>query len=161
CDHQTLRWLTDRSAVIVEGPENLTLRSGEESAGLKFSMYHLRRPPRPAASGDEQYDVFVSYRRMGGGGIAHALRQGLSREDRACLDVDKLSAGTFDTALLRTIETTPNFVVVLSPGAFDRCQQPDDWLRQEIRHALRTRRRIVPVTLEGFTFPPADSLPED
>lgn len=161
CDHQTLRKLTDRSAVLADAPTKFTLMTTGAPAGMEFDVYHIHRAPPPALRPGERYDVFVSYRREGGSGIARAIQQGLSRDFRVFLDVDKLRGGTFDTALLHTIEATPNFLLVLSAGAFDRCQNPDDWLRQELRQALRAGRNIVPVALEGFTFPPAEVLPED
>ncbi len=50
-------------------------------------------------------------------------------------------------------------MLILSPGALDRCTTEDDWLRREIAHALRTGANVVPVFLPGFAFPP--ELPED
>jgi class 3 adenylate cyclase len=161
CDYQTLRRLADRSAVIAEAPTKFQLMTTGAPTGMNFDVYPLKRAPKPEAAKDDQFDVFVSYRREGGSGAARAIQQGLGHDYRVFLDVDRLRGGLFDTALLRTIEATPNFLVVLSPGALDRCNQADDWLRQEIRQALRTGRAIIPVALEGFTFPPAPSLPED
>ena len=34
-------------------------------------------------------------------------------------------------------------------------------MRREIAHALRTRRRVVPIFRGGFSFPPAERLPRD
>jgi hypothetical protein len=70
----------------------------------------------------EGYDLFISYRREGGGDLAHLLRIALERRgSRVFLDVRELRAGPFDVALLRHIESTPNFVVLLTPGCLDRC----------------------------------------
>jgi serine/threonine protein kinase len=63
--------------------------------------------------------------------------------------------------LLRRIEETPNFIVILSPHSLDRCADERDWLRREIAHAIRTNRNIIPVTVKGFDFPRVESLPED
>jgi class 3 adenylate cyclase len=162
CDYQTLRRLADRSTVIADPPAKFQLMTTGAPTGMTFDVYPLRRPPKPGPAGkDDRYDVFVSYRREGGSGAARALQQGLGHDCRVFLDVDRLRGGLFDATLLKTIEATPNFLVVLSPGSLDRCHLPDDWLRQEIRQALRTGRTIIPVALEGFAFPPAPSLPED
>jgi hypothetical protein len=59
----------------------------------------------------------------------------------------------------RRISAAPNFVPVLTPGSLDRCDEPTDWLRQEIAHAIREGKNIVPVMVGNFSFPP--KLPDD
>jgi len=108
------------------------------------------------------YDLFISYRREGGSDLAHLLRIALERRgSRVFLDVRDLRAGPFDVALLRQIEATPNFVVLLTPGCLERCGDPADWFRREIAHALATGRRVIPVRREGFRPPEATDLPEE
>jgi CheY-like chemotaxis protein len=108
------------------------------------------------------YDLFISYRREGGGDLAHLLRIALERRgSRVFLDVRELRAGPFDDALLRYIEAIPNFVVLLTPGCLDRCMDPADWFRREIAHALATGRRVIPVRREGFQPPSPADLPVD
>lgn len=109
---------------------------------------------------ETNYQVFLSYRREGGDAIALFLRERLlQRGLHVFLDVVDLRRGYFDEALLRHIERTPNFVVILSPGSMDRCVNEDDWLRREIAHAIKTDRNIIPVLLKGFAFP--GHLPDD
>ena len=106
------------------------------------------------------YDVFISYRRDGGAAEARLIQSALqSRNVRAFLDVTELGRGYFDDALLRSIEQTPNFVVILSPHALDRAESDEDWLRKEIAHALKSERNVVPLIMPGFQFPP--KLPRD
>jgi hypothetical protein len=108
----------------------------------------------------DRYDIFISYRREQGAAEARALRSALTeRGVRSFLDVDDLRAGKFDAALLRRIEETPNFVLVLTPGCLAGCKNPRDWLRQEIARAVKSARNIVPVRVAGFQFPAARSLP--
>ncbi len=107
-----------------------------------------------------KFDLFISYRREGGDATALFLREKLmQRGMRVFLDVVELHRGYFDEALLTCIANAANFLVILSPGSLDRCVHPDDWLRQEIAHAIRTKRNIIPVLMRGFTFPA--ELPED
>lgn len=106
------------------------------------------------------YDVFISYRRDGGGAEARLIQAALqSHGVRAFLDVTELGRGYFDDALLQSIEQTPNFVVILSPRALDRAESDEDWLRREIAHALESERNVVPLIMPGFQFPP--KLPRD
>ena len=109
---------------------------------------------------DSRYDLFVSYRREGGATTALFLRERLMHCGlRVFLDIVDLKNGYFDEALLREIEETPNFLVILSQQSLDRCENADDWLGREIAHAIRTERNIIPLLMEGFQFPP--TLPEN
>jgi hypothetical protein len=106
------------------------------------------------------YDVFISYRRDGGGAEARLIQSALqSRRVRAFLDVTELGRGYFDDALLKSIEQTPNFIVILSPHSLDRAESDEDWLRKEVAHALKSERNVVPLIMPGFQFPP--KLPRD
>ena len=106
--------------------------------------------------------TFISYRRETGSEMARIVQSELyKRGFSSFLDVDDLGAQHFGTELLKEIEAAPNFVVVLSPGCLNRCKDKDDWLRREIAHAIDTRRNIVPVLVDGFDYPPRNSLPGD
>ncbi|HVT40082.1 MAG TPA: TIR domain-containing protein [Gemmatimonadaceae bacterium] len=106
------------------------------------------------------YDVFISYRRDGGAAEARLLQSKLNeRKIRTFLDVTELGRGYFDDALLKHIEQTPNFLVILSPQSLSRGEHVEDWLRREIAHALATERNVVPLMMPGFTWPA--KLPKD
>jgi hypothetical protein len=101
-----------------------------------------------------QFDVFLSYRREGGDTAARFIKEKLeSRHLRVFLDVSDLTRGYFDETLLTQIAVIPNFVIILSPHALDRCINEDDWLRKEISVAIAAERNIVPVLMPGFVFP--------
>jgi|TARA_Y100000310_G_scaffold283604_2_gene305708 membrane-associated phospholipid phosphatase len=106
--------------------------------------------------------VFISYRREKGSNLARIVSVELERRGVSCfLDVDDLGAAHFDERLLRAIESSPNFILILAPGSLDRCSNDDDWLRLEISHALKHRANIVPIMVDDFRFPDSESLPED
>lgn len=108
----------------------------------------------------ESYDVFVSYRRDGGSALAQVIRNALAaRGYRVFLDVRELRSGRFDEALKRTIESTPDFILLLTPHALERCANADDWVLQEILHAFATNRNVVLLRTEDFTIPTPDQLP--
>lgn len=105
-------------------------------------------------------DVFISYRRDGGDMTAMYFYQALKeRGYNVFYDLEVLRAGKFNEALLDSIKSCTDFVVILSPHALDRCSDENDWVRREIAEALRSKKNIIPVMLKGFTFP--DSLPEE
>lgn len=68
---------------------------------------------------------------------------------RVFLDVDNLRSGRFDEALLRRIEECQDFLLVLSPGALDRCVNEGDWVRREIEHAMSLGKNIIPIICDG------------
>lgn len=100
------------------------------------------------------YNAFISYRRKPDAGLASLLVEKLNRlwEKDVFIDVDELQVGRFDEKLLKVIEETPSFILLLSPGCLDRCINKTDWLKQEIMHAIKTKRNIIPVTTDGFEF---------
>lgn len=106
-----------------------------------------------------KYDIFISYRRDGGESTAKILRDKLSELGyQVFFDVESLRSGDFNTRLYSVIEECQDFLLILSPGALDRCRNEDDWVRLEIEHALETGKNVIPVMLRGFSFPQV--LPE-
>ena len=105
-------------------------------------------------------DIFISYRRDGGDMTAMHIYQALKERGYDLFyDVEVLRSGKFNEALLKQIQSCRDFIVVLSPHAMDRCEDENDWVRQEIAEAIREKKNIVPVMMNGFQFP--ESLPED
>ena len=110
------------------------------------------------------YDVFISYRRQGGGADARMMYDRLqSYGYTVSFDMDTLKNGNFNDELLKRVAECKNFVVLLSENCFERtlngCKREDDWLRIEIATALYNNKNIVTVMLPGFEFPA--KLPPD
>ena len=105
-------------------------------------------------------DVFISYRRDGGDMTAMYIFQALKdRGYSVFYDVDVLRSGKFNEELLKQIQGCTDFLVVLSPHALDRCNNQGDWVRLEIAEAIKEEKNIVPILMNGFSFP--DDLPDD
>ena len=108
------------------------------------------------------HDIFISYRRNGGEHLAGRVKDALkNRGFSVFMDVEDLKSGKFDTALLKEIEETTDVIVILTPGCLDRCKNENDWLRLEIRHAIKCKRNIVPIIARDFQMPLAANLPSD
>ena len=108
----------------------------------------------------DKYDIFISYRRDGGEMLAHILYERLKDFGYSTFqDVESLRSGNFNTALYDVIENCKDFILILSPGALDRCANPDDWVKNEILHALKHNKNIIPVMMRDFEWP--DNLPEE
>eukprot|EP00004_Rigifila_ramosa_P016723 TRINITY_DN3996_c1_g1_i2.p1 TRINITY_DN3996_c1_g1~~TRINITY_DN3996_c1_g1_i2.p1 ORF type:complete len:607 (-),score=134.27 TRINITY_DN3996_c1_g1_i2:35-1747(-) len=114
--------------------------------------------------GDTQCDVFISYRRANGSQLASLLKVYLSLSGYSVfLDVDRLGQGKFDEALLSYVETAPNFLLLLTENALDRCvgdTENKDWVHNEIATAIKHKKKIIPV-IDNFKWPVLETLPED
>lgn len=106
------------------------------------------------------HQIFISYRRDGGEAMAQLLHDRLAnRGFKVFYDIESLKSGPFDTKIYDKIEECTDFLLVLPPQSLDRCVYDEDWVRNEIRHALRCEKNIIPIMLRGFVFP--DRLPDD
>ena len=108
-----------------------------------------------------KYDVFISYRRNGGYETAKHLYDLLVRDGyKVSFDIDTLrDTGNFKQELMRRIAQCKDFVLIVDAHTFDRTLDPSfpiehDWLRQELAHALRLHKHVIPIFLEG-----ADGFP--
>jgi len=96
--------------------------------------------------------VFISYRRTN---IPWALAifQNLTQNGYdVFFDYSGIASGDFESVILGNITARAHFLVLLTPSALERCDDPADWLRREIETALASQRNIVPLMLEGFDF---------
>jgi tetratricopeptide (TPR) repeat protein len=96
--------------------------------------------------------VFLSYRRTN---IpwAIAIFQDLTHNGYdVFFDYLGIASGDFERIILGNITARAHFLVLLTPSALERCDDPVDWLRREIETALTYQRNIVPLMLEGFDF---------
>ena len=112
-----------------------------------------------------KFDIFISYRRDGGGATAGRINDMLSADGYSVsYDVDTLREGRFDMQLLERIEQCQDFILVVDKNCFVRTVDPatnpqDDWLWQELKYALQLKKNVIPVLLAGAKFP--QKLPED
>lgn len=83
---------------------------------------------------EQKLDVFISYRRSNGSNLASLLKVHLQLHGYSVfLDVDGLKSGKFDVNILHSIQKAPNFVLVLTKSALDRCfddHERKDWLHK-------------------------------
>lgn len=98
-----------------------------------------------------KYQIFISYRREGGDVLAGRLHERFTRMGyRVFYDIESLRSGDFNRALLEVIEECQDVLVVLPPGGLDRCVNKDDWVRQEIAHALKCGKTVIPIMMRNF-----------
>lgn len=101
----------------------------------------------------KKYDIFISYRRSSydtANLIATRLR---SAGYSVFFDMETLRSGKFNVQLYEVIDNCKDFLVVLPPDALDRCVNEDDWVRLEVLRAMGGDKNIIPIMLNGFTWP--------
>jgi len=95
--------------------------------------------------------IFISYRRSTSQHFARSIFNALQQRGHdVFLDVNSIDSGAFDRIIRNQIAARPHFLLILSPGALERCTNEKDWLRLEIEEAFSLNRNIVPVYDEGF-----------
>jgi len=104
---------------------------------------------------DHKYDIFISYRRVGGAQYARILQLMLiQRGYKVFLDYDELTDGVFSDKIRAALKEAPVFMLVLSGGSMQRCANEGDWVREEITLAVKQQKHIIPVnpdnSFDGF-----------
>ena len=104
------------------------------------------------------YDIFISYRRSSYD-TANLIATRLKAAGYSVFfDMETLRAGKFNEQLYDVIDNCKDFVLVLPPKALNRCVNEDDWVRLEVCRAMAAKKNIIPVMLNGFTWP--DPMPD-
>lgn len=116
--------------------------------------------------------IFISYRREDSAGfagrLADALEEGLGSE-QVFRDVDDIRPGQdFVAAIATQLRAMDVVLVLIGPQWTDiardgvrRLDDPDDFVRLEIRLALALDKPVIPVLVGGARMPAEADLPED
>ena len=111
-------------------------------------------------SRDANYQIFISYRHVGGDAMGFLLKEQLQAEGyNVFFDTESLTCGKFDDKLLEVIARCETVLPILSKDALDGCFRDDDWMRLELAHAIMCKKNIVPIIMNGFLWP--KELPSD
>jgi len=96
--------------------------------------------------------VFISYRRTDVY-TALAVYENLKNQGYdVFFDYRSISSGDFEQIITSNIRARAHFLLILTPTALDRCNEPGDWLRREIELAMDEKRNVVPLFFKGFRF---------
>lgn len=117
--------------------------------------------------------IFVSYRREDDSGHAGRLYDRLAAhfgEGQVFIDVDSMEPGVdFVDVIEQTVGRVDAFIAVIGPewvtctdaAGSRRLDDPHDFVRLELAHALERDVRVVPVLVRGAEMPRAADLPDD
>jgi hypothetical protein len=119
------------------------------------------------------HGVFISYRREDAGPYARLLKEHLSGRFPGVpvfMDLDSIEAGVdFAEAIKSALSSCVVLIALIGPKwltATDeedcrRLDDPDDYVRFEIRTALERCVRVIPVLVDGVSVPRQQQLPAD
>jgi hypothetical protein len=117
--------------------------------------------------------VFISYRRGDARDFAGRLADRLREEaqiDQIFLDVDGIEPGEdFKSKIDKAIRQSAACLVLIgkewtgksASNAPARIYDQNDFVRLEVREALNSPVKVIPVLVNGATMPEAEELPED
>jgi hypothetical protein len=117
-------------------------------------------------------EIFISYRREDSGGHAGRLRDNLRARfgPRVFQDVDGIMDGDIYQATLEKALSTCQVAVIVIGRTWLTCtderghrrlDDPDDWVRIEVRRLLSRDACVIPVLVGGARMPRDVDLPED
>jgi len=96
--------------------------------------------------------IFISYRRKDISWALAVYENLTARNYDVFFDYTSIASGDFEQIIIGNIKARAHFLAILTPSALDRCNQPGDWLRREIETAIKEKRNIIPLFLDGFNF---------
>lgn len=96
--------------------------------------------------------IFISYRRKDISWALAVYQYLTHRRYDVFFDITNLAAGDFERVIVSNIKARAHFVLILTPDALERCDEPGDWLRREIETAMDENRNIIPLLFNGFSF---------
>ena len=109
----------------------------------------------------QDYEVFISYRHNPANDLAEAIYSELTSDKYKvdCFrDSEELHFGDFRKQLITYNRRARYLILLLTPGALDRCGEPGDWITKEISMFLKARKPIIVFKINGFRWP--EKLPE-
>jgi tetratricopeptide (TPR) repeat protein len=96
--------------------------------------------------------VFISYRRTNLPWALAMYQYLTANKYDVFFDYNSIKSGAFEKIITQNVKGRAHFVVLLTPSALERSNEPGDWLRYEVELAIDSKRNIVPLFFEGFSF---------
>lgn len=111
-----------------------------------------------------KFDIYISYKRHRKEAAALLYYQLINRGYSAFYDLAQMRRDNFDEQIYRHIEGANDVFVFLDETSLNACKNGtwrDDWFCKEIIHALKLKKNIIPVLLDGYEMPDDRTLPKE
>lgn len=163
----------DRLVKTVESGEPLAPRRPNAAAESRIRSMSAGLPRGSAAQPDYGSEgLFISYRREDEPAFTGRIYDWLADAfgpEKVFQDIESMElGGDFVEAIKVAISASSVLVVVIGKQWLHmadefgrrRIDDPDDYVRLEIETAINLNKKVVPITLEGAGFPPAEAMPQ-
>lgn len=105
-------------------------------------------------------DIFISYRRDTGSSAAELIETRLRNLGIDVARDREIQNENFFNKILRQIDASPNYLMILTPGYLIR-RPKEDWVRREIEYALSKKKNIIGLAFENYDHHEVDWENED
>ena len=116
--------------------------------------------------------IFISYRRQDTAANALSIGQYLEHEfcrKNVFIDVDMKAGSNFPAVLEQRLAECKVMLVLIEQNWLEakdeqgkrRLDDPDDWVRLEVAHALKRNITVIPVRINGADLPSKSALPDE
>lgn len=128
--------------------------------------------PAAGKSGPRELRIFLNYRREDAADAAGRLFDALAArfgDGQVFMDIDDIEPGLdFEEVVNQAVDTSDVLIAVIGrqwltttdPQGRRRLDNPDDYVRMELRAALDRNVRVIPVLVQGVDMPRSDELPD-
>lgn len=117
----------------------------------------------PVVNHLDRLKIFISYRRKSWAftqRLANDIAQRLNAD--VFVDIQSLDSSNFEQSILYHVRKSDVVLVVVTEYTFsERIHDTGDWVRREIAEALRLKKPIITVAVDGLYPPTADQLPTE
>jgi len=131
--------------------------------GKLFNRYHHSNLIDDYHPQKVEFDIFISYRRVDGREHARNIQLALKGHGykHIFFDYDSIQKGEFNKRIIDAIYSCTDFILVLSPKSMKRCKKVGDPVANEIRTAVKYKKNIIPVRIDGKEVKWPRSIPDD
>lgn len=110
-----------------------------------------------------RYAAFISYRRVGGAGMAELVKNALTKrgynERQIFIDTQSAKTGNYIQTIDEAIAETRNFIVIITRNCFCNLDENGIWVH-ELRRARDLRKNIIPIYFDGIEKISPEYMPD-
>lgn len=96
-------------------------------------------------------DLFISYRRKTGGDLATLINEKFTQKGiETFFDRENIHNVDFWEKIKRSIDKSPNFLMILTPGYFAKRNNEEDYVRKEVLYAIQKNKNLLAIGTKDY-----------
>lgn len=110
------------------------------------------------------FDIFISYKRRSVQMANNLYYRLTTRGYRVFFDLDEMRNDRFDEQIYNYIRNAKDIIVILEKESLNAIYDGsynDDWFCREIIFALKEKKNIIPLLLDGYEMPSEKEFPDE